>query len=48
MNSLFYNVMSVVSSLLTSQLILFQALYYAGIFLLHVDRADKAKEYVDR
>jgi len=25
-----------------------QALYYAGIFLLHIDRADKAKEYVDR
>jgi hypothetical protein len=25
-----------------------KALYYAGIFLLHVDRADKAKEYVDR
>jgi tetratricopeptide repeat protein 21B len=27
---------------------LFQALYYAGIFLLHVDRVDKAREYVDR
>ena len=25
-----------------------QALYYAGTFLLHIDRADKAKEYVDR
>ena len=25
-----------------------KALYYAGIFLLHIDRADKAKEYVDR
>jgi hypothetical protein len=45
---LYYNVLSVVSSLLTCQLMLCQALYYAGIFLLHVDRADKAKEYVDR
>ena len=25
-----------------------QALYYACTFLLHIDRADKAKEYVDR
>ena len=25
-----------------------QALYYAGVFLLNVERADKAKEYVDR
>ncbi len=25
-----------------------QALYYAGVFLLYVDRFDKAKEYVDR
>ena len=25
-----------------------QALYYAGTFLLHIDRPDKAKEYVDR
>lgn len=25
-----------------------QALYYAGTFLLHIDRADKAREYVDR
>ena len=25
-----------------------QALYYAGVFLLHVDKIDKAKEYVDR
>ena len=25
-----------------------KALYYAGTFLLHIDRADKAKEYVDR
>ena len=27
---------------------LIQALYYAGIFLLYIDKADKAKEYVDR
>ena len=25
-----------------------QALYYAGVFLLYVERIDKAKEYVDR
>jgi tetratricopeptide (TPR) repeat protein len=25
-----------------------QALYYAGIFLLHADRVEKAREYVDR
>jgi tetratricopeptide (TPR) repeat protein len=25
-----------------------QALYHAGIFLLYVDKVDKAKEYVDR
>ena len=25
-----------------------QALYYAGVFLLNIERADKAKEYVDR
>ena len=24
------------------------ALYFAGVFLLHADRVDKAKEYVDR
>ena len=27
---------------------LIQALYYAGIFLPYIDKADKAKEYVDR
>ena len=27
---------------------LHQALYYAGVFLLYVERIDKAKEYVDR
>ena len=26
----------------------FQTLYYAGVFLLYVNRVDKAKEYVDR
>ena len=25
-----------------------QALYYAGVFLLHADKVEKAKEYVDR
>ena len=25
-----------------------QALYYAGVFLLHADKGEKAKEYVDR
>ncbi len=25
-----------------------QTLYYAGVFLMHVNRAEKAKEYVDR
>ena len=29
-------------------IVMAQALYYAGTFLLHIDRADKAKEYVDR
>ena len=29
-------------------IVMTQALYYAGTFLLHIDRADKAKEYVDR
>jgi hypothetical protein len=32
----------------TFESVMFQALYYAGIFLLHVDRVDKAREYVDR
>ena len=26
----------------------FQALYYAGVFLLYVEKIDKAREYVDR
>ena len=29
-------------------LIFLKALYYAGVFLLHVERVDKAREYVDR
>ena len=29
-------------------ILLFQGLYYGGLFMFHMEKYDKAKEYIDR